>query len=99
MTGVCPHCGHDLHLDTGPGMSLDQRDELLRVIVGLAPGESDRACCLFALDVIAGEQLHPHRVARECLQDLREAGVRLPTDLRQMYRVLRGQRSDGWRYV
>ena len=78
-------------------MALDERDELLRVIVGLAPGESDRACCLFVLDCFAGETIHPHPVARRCLRDLRAAGVYLPGTIRHLRRILEGRRSDGWR--
>ena len=80
-------------LDTEP---LDRRDDLLRVVLKMAPGESDAARCAFVVDCMDGILEHPSPMAQRLMDKLLVAGVQIPRSVRHLGRILNGGRAPGW---
>ena len=80
-------------LDTEP---LDRRDSVLRLVLELAPGESDTARCAFVADCVAGIREHPSPMAARLLDKLLVAGVQIPKSVRHLSRILNCDRQVSW---
>ncbi len=78
------------------GPDLDRRDDLLRTVIALSPGESLTARCAFTIACIMGHERHPRTDMQNIIRSLRLVGC--PLSIRQLHgRVTKGRRSDGWR--
>ena len=77
-------------------VDLDERDELIRTIIELSPGESATARCCFFLDALGGKP-HPVAAADSLICRLRATGVAVPQSTKQLLRILDSRRQDGWR--
>lgn len=74
---------------------MDQRDDLIREVIALSPGESVKARCSFFLDCLSGQQSHPRRDMRRVIEQLQDMGT--PRSVKQLRRILDYRRQDGWR--
>ncbi len=80
----------------GPRLSDDERDNALRGAMALLPvGLDDQAPFLAGL-LERGER-HPDPAGEQLLRMLRAARCRIPASIKQLRRIQRGRRSDGWR--
>jgi hypothetical protein len=82
-----------LELACGDAMTLDQRDELLRVVIDLSPGNSMAARCCSALDNLDGTR-HPDELAAQLILRLRRSRIRLPGTVRHLRRIANGHRCE-----
>ena len=80
-----------------PVDDLGERDALIRLVVGLSPGESRTARCSFFLDCIGGRLEHPSLTAQGVIKKLRTSGAYVPGSVKQLLRIIEGRRHDGWR--
>ena len=80
-----------------PVDDLGERDALIRLVVGLSPGESRTARCSYFLDCIGGRLEHPSLSARTVIIKLRTSGAYVPGSVKQLLRIIGGRRHDGWR--
>ena len=91
------HRGEDLEaaLDIAgdESMTLDERDELLRIALDLSPGDSFAARCCYVLDCLDGTTQHCDELAAELILRLRRSRVRLPNS-RHLRRINNGHRCD-----
>ncbi len=86
-----------LQLDV-PALDLDQRDQLLRGVAALYPGESDDDKAAFLAGLLSdGYRKHPDPSGERLLRILRASRCRLPGSIKQLRRIVRGYRSEGWR--
>jgi hypothetical protein len=88
--------GADLHeaLDL-PGPDTGRRDDLLRTIIALSPGESSTARCAFVVGCLGGSERHPRPDMQHLIESLRLVGC--PRSIRQLKRIVQGRRQDSWR--
>jgi len=88
--------GADLHtalcLD---GPDPDRRDDLLRTVIALSPGESLTARCAFTVACLIGHEQHPRADMQSIIRSLRL--INCPLSIRHMRRIMEGRRQDGWR--
>ena len=82
-----------LKLASDDTMTLDERDELLRTVLDLSPGESMAARCCYVLDCMDGSQ-HSNKLASRLILRLRRSRIRLPRDARQLRRIMSGYRCE-----
>ena len=75
------------------GLSMDERDDLLRVVLSLAPGDSFAARCCFTLDCLDGTAQHSDKLAARLILRLRRSRIRLPNK-RQLRRIRNGHRCE-----
>ena len=78
-------------------VDLDERDELIRIIINLSPGQSTTAQCCVFLDALTGRKQHPSSTADSLIRKLRATGADVPKSTKQLMRILRDRRQDGWR--
>ena len=76
------------------GMTLDERDELLRIVLDMSPGESFTARCCFTLDCLDGTRQHSDELAARLILRLRRSRVRLPRTVRHLRRIANGYRCE-----
>ena len=77
------------------GPDYDRRDDLLRTVIALSPGESLPARCAFVVACLGGHEQHPRADMRSIVRSLSLIGC--PRSIRQLRRIVEGRRQDGWR--
>ena len=77
------------------GPDLNRRDDLLRTVIDLSPGESMTARCLFVVGCLDGQEQHPRGDMQVVIDRLQRLPV--PRSIKQLRRILNGRRQDGWR--
>lgn len=86
--------GQDLESALGlHSAPLDRRDEVLRLVLQLTPGDSDTARCAFLIECLDGRE-HPSPMAAQLLRKLQTSGVQLPRSVKHLRRILLGSRQD-----
>lgn len=83
-----------LNVAGNDSLSLDERDELLRVCLKLSPGESFAARGCFVLDCLDGTAQHSNKLAAQLILRVRRSRVALPGSVRHLRRIANGHRSD-----
>jgi hypothetical protein len=76
------------------GPDLNRRDDLLRTVIDLAPGESITARCFFVIECLDGARF-PRNDMQHLIDRLQRLSV--PRSVRQLRRILDGRRQDGWK--
>jgi hypothetical protein len=74
---------------------LDERDDMIRTVIELSPGESVAARCSYFIGCLDGCELHHRHDMQQQVERLR--GLSVPRSLKQLRRILDGRRQDGWR--
>jgi hypothetical protein len=72
---------------------IDRRDEMLRIVVALAPGEHRSTQAAFTLSCLHQGQRHPDPVAARFIGRIKEMPVRLPKSVRHMVRIVDADRN------
>ena len=89
--------GDDLEAALGiagdESLTIDQRDELLRVVLDLSPGESFTARGCAVLDCLDGSQ-HNNKLAARLVLRLRRSRIRLPRTVRHLRCIANGHRCE-----
>ena len=86
--------GHDLESALGlHGEPLDRRDELLRAVIKLSPGDSTMAKCAYVAECLAGDREHNSPLAAELVRKLQASVIGIPQSIRQLARILNGNRQ------
>jgi hypothetical protein len=79
-----------------PALNDDERDDVLRAVMSLLPVDTEDAPAFLA-GLLADARPHPDRTAQAMLNTLAASRCRIPTSAKQLRRIQRGVRSDGWR--
>lgn len=80
-----------LGLDSAP---LDRRDDLLRVVLRLSPGDSIAAKCAYASECLNGGRDHASTMAAELVCKLLANGEPVPRSIKHLRRILLGSRQE-----
>ena len=78
-----------------PGPDYGRRDDLLRTVIALSPGESLTARCAFVVACLGGHEQHPRQDMQNIIRSLRL--INCPLSIRHMRRIMEHRRQDGWR--
>ena len=74
---------------------LDRRDELIRMVIPMCPGESGAARFSYFRSCVTGDIQHESQTARQLIRKIQALPVVVPT-VRHLRRIMRGRRQDGW---
>ena len=87
--------GADLHSALSlNGPDVDRRDDLLRIVILLSPGESITAQCAYTIACLDGRQHHHRQDMQNIVRSLQLVGC--PRSIKQLKRIVEGRRQDGW---
>ena len=73
---------------------LDRRDELLRAVIEVSPGDSTTAKCAYAAECLAADRDHVSPLAADLVRKLQASAIAIPQSIRQLARILNGTRQD-----